>query len=55
MGKKNKEEKYVITPKGCLWIAMYEVVGSQMMTEKEFDDVWKRFESYMNNAGYIKN
>ena len=52
MGKKNKMgERYVLTPKGIAWSAMYE--AGIKFTEEQFDKFWKIFNDEMIRFGYV--
>ena len=48
-----EEEKYVITPKGCAFLAMSDA-EIDLISETQFDFFWIKFQEYMKNAGYIK-
>ena len=48
-----EEEKYVITPKGCAALAMFDA-EIDLISETQFDFFWIKFQEYMKNAGYIK-
>lgn len=49
----NNEEKYVITPKGCAWLALNQIGAFDYMTEGQFEAFWILFEDSMRKAGYI--
>ena len=50
----NNEERYVITPKGCAWLALKEVGLVDDTLNGQFNAFWILFEKYMNDAGYIE-
>lgn len=48
-----EEEKYVITPKGCASLAMFDA-EIELKDEAQFNLFWDKFQEHMTNAGYIK-
>lgn len=44
---------YSLTPKGCLYVALYE--NGYVLSEDEMDDIWELFYKYMKNAGYVED
>lgn len=48
-----EEEKYVITPKGCAVLAMFDA-EIELKDEAQLDLFWVKFQERMENAGYIK-
>ena len=48
-----EEEKYVITPKGCAFLAMFDA-EIEPKDQAQFNLFWDKFQEYMDNAGYIK-
>ena len=48
-----EEEKYVITPKGCAALAMFDA-EIEPEDQAQFNLFWDKFQEYMKNAGYIK-
>ena len=48
-----EEEKYVITPKGCATLAMFDA-GIELKDEVQFELFWTKFQEHMQNAGYIE-
>ena len=47
-----EEEKYVITPKGCATLAMFDA-EIELKDEAQFELFWVKFQEHMQNAGYI--
>ena len=50
----NNEERYVISPKGCAWLALKELGMLDNVSDTKFNAFWILFENYMKNAGYIQ-
>ena len=48
-----EEEKYVITPKGCAILAMFDA-EIELKDEAQFEFFWAKFQEHMQNAGYIE-
>lgn len=48
-----EEEKYVLTPKGCAFLAMFDA-EIEPKDQAQFNLFWDKFQEYMKNAGYIK-
>jgi hypothetical protein len=48
-----KEEKYVITPKGCAYLAMFDA-EIELKDEAQLELFWVKFQEHMQNAGYIE-
>lgn len=48
-----EEEKYVITPKGCATLAMFDA-EIELKDEAQFELFWVKFQEHMQNAGHIK-
>lgn len=50
--EERKEERYYLTPKGCLSLAFIHA-GAHIDNET-FDTLWEDFESLMSEHGYIQ-
>ena len=48
-----EEACYIITPKGCLSLALNK--ANIHITDKQFNILWDDFAKSMENAGYIHN
>ena len=47
------DERYVISPKGCAWLALHNVGLIDEGDEGRFDAFWILFDKYMVDAGYV--
>lgn len=50
--KKDKEEKYVITPKGIFSYVVHKEFGVDLF-DKRIDRAWEKFKDSMKKSGYV--
>lgn len=53
--KKEDEERYCLTPKGCLKCAIGDVLGYDAIDDTKFNLIWLDFADIMKRHGYVQD